>query len=729
MSVLVSIFTTHRNTTPSTSSELQTILGNIRDGRWQDEILAYRTGKGTKDNLQAFTTSGHFKTRKSDQLIQHSGFICMDIDEQDNPNIEQGAAKLRLDPLLYAMFRSAGGKGYCAIFPIDPNRHLDAYLGLEKRIADRYELIVDRACKDVTRLRYVSYDPDIYIAESKPARFKEYLPKPSAPMRQQYVGNNSDDEYMISQIITKNVNLCESYHDWYRVGCAIISKYKDAPEGREIFHRLSQVSAKYNAQKCDAKYDELQKTSRGEIKYATLVYMAKCAGIDTQTPETKRIEKLSIMNRSRVGVAGGFRSTDDARKETISYLTEVDGLEDVEERVTQAFALEAKDIEKPSADEMLDALKTFIASMNIRMNEVTRNNEKAGEAMSERDMNTIYIQACHAFGLKTKKQLVFDIIDSDHIPCYNPFVEFFAKHSARQPKGNLIQLIDCIHTKTHDPFYVSNFVKKWLHGVVASMHYDYSILCLVLTGPQGIGKTNFFRYLLPEELRGYYGESKLDAGKDDEILMCKKIILCDDEFGGKSKQEAKKLKELSSRQTFTIRKPYGKVHEELRRIAVLCGTSNEAEIINDPTGNRRIIPIDVVNIDWDAYEAIDKIDLFMEIYNDWKLNPKAWYLDKQDTAYLNSNTMENEQPSLERELIVKYFSPPAANTYKWMTTSEIKVYIDINSRQSVSLHKLGQQLKALGYIQKSRREETGKCPIKQWQICVNELETHVPPIL
>jgi hypothetical protein len=64
-----------------------------------------------------------------------------------------------------------------------------------------------------------------------------------------------------------------------------------------------------------------------------------------------------------------------------------------------------------------------------------------------------------------------------------------------------------------------------------------------------------------------------------------------------------------------------------------------------------------------------------------------------------------------------------------MTTSEIKVYIDLNSRQSVSLHKTGQQLKALGYIQQSRREEGSKCPIKKWQICPSALESHISPIL
>lgn len=36
--------------------------------------------------------------------------------------------------------------------------------------------------------------------------------------------------------------------------------------------------------------------------------------------------------------------------------------------------------------------------------------------------------------------------------------------------------------------------------------------------------------------------------------MTKKLIILDDEFGGKSKQDAKRLKELSSKQWFNLRR-------------------------------------------------------------------------------------------------------------------------------------------------------------------------------
>ena len=67
-------------------------------------------------------------------------------------------------------------------------------------------------------------------------------------------------------------------------------------------------------------------------------------------------------------------------------------------------------------------------------------------------------------------------------------------------------------------------------GIIASMHGTYPLLILVLTGTQRIGKTKFFRNLLPDELMEFYAESKLDEGKDSEILMTKKLTILDDEL-------------------------------------------------------------------------------------------------------------------------------------------------------------------------------------------------------
>jgi predicted P-loop ATPase len=195
--------------------------------------------------------------------------------------------------------------------------------------------------------------------------------------------------------------------------------------------------------------------------------------------------------------------------------------------------------------------------------------------------------------------------------------------------------------------------------------------------------------------------------------MCKKIILCDDEFGGKSKQEAKKLKELSSKQTFSIRKPYGRVHEELNRYAVLCGTSNDEEVINDPTGNRRILPIVISEIDWDAYAAIDKTDLFIEALHSYKLNgTDSWQLSKAEITMLNEKTLNNIQPAVEKELLYNYFTIPDEKNdgigAEWLTNSEIKNIIESYTEQKINQNKLGAILKSIGCKKVSRSERDNR---------------------
>ena len=56
----------------------------------------------------------------------------------------------------------------------------------------------------------------------------------------------------------------------------------------------------------------------------------------------------------------------------------------------------------------------------------------------------------------------------------------------------------------------------------------------------------------------------MDNGKDDEILMTKKLIILDDEYGGKSKREEKKLKEITAKEFINVREPYGRVSVDLR---------------------------------------------------------------------------------------------------------------------------------------------------------------------
>lgn len=69
----------------------------------------------------------------------------------------------------------------------------------------------------------------------------------------------------------------DDYNDWVELGFVLAHALGEG--GRYLFHRLSHNSTKYNAYECDKKYDNLVRTSRGEVTIGTLIWWAKKEGV------------------------------------------------------------------------------------------------------------------------------------------------------------------------------------------------------------------------------------------------------------------------------------------------------------------------------------------------------------------------------------------------------------------------------------------------------------------
>jgi type III secretion system FlhB-like substrate exporter len=77
--------------------------------------------------------------------------------------------------------------------------------------------------------------------------------------------------------------------------------------------------------------------------------------------------------------------------------------------------------------------------------------------------------------------------------------------------------------------------------------------------------------------------------------------------------------------------PPGSTYKPFMALAALeTGKRSASEVINDTTGNRRIIPIHIKSIDFPKYKAIDKTELFMELYWKWRETGDSWMLTKQE---------------------------------------------------------------------------------------------------
>lgn len=276
----------YRNVTDNagTKTTLRTFL---LSNKYRTEIEALRTVEDKqkrnelKKQLPCIAVSGIFEpTRATENLIEHSGLICIDIDGQDNRHIANFANLKehisKLDEVLYCGL-SASGNGYFVILPIEnPKYHREHFKAIQEDF-NRWGIIIDSNCKDVTRLRGYSYDYKPCINEN--AKVYSRLVLPTVKHTIAYDLNANDSIGKIVAIVVKNgIDMTDCYSDWFAIGCAIASELGET--GRDYFHALSSQSAKYKQAKCDKKYNECLKANR--IGIGTLFYLAKQYGITSK---------------------------------------------------------------------------------------------------------------------------------------------------------------------------------------------------------------------------------------------------------------------------------------------------------------------------------------------------------------------------------------------------------------------------------------------------------------
>ena len=673
-------------------------IAKIRDGEWQDDVLAVRNGKLEKTAVKGVTASGVFSKRSAQNLTAHSGIIALDFDAKMNQNIEM--SELFADEFCYAGHESISGNGGFVIYvKIEPDKHLEAYNSLEAYFANKYGAVSDTSCKDVSRFRFVSFDPNAFVNESAKV-YKKYLPKKKAlPRKTFFVHTNGNMAFMLKQIQEQSVNVLEDYHDWITAGLAFANEYGET--GREYFHTVSSYSSKYDEQKTNKTYDAMLRTGRKENTIGTVYWLCKKAGLKIKTESNEYLEKIT-----KGKILAGVKNV----KDSVIKDAQARGI-DRQEAEAVISAVETSPMEniKPkSGDDLLHGVMGFLSQIDLKYNLITQKIEVDSEPITDTIFSRTLTKIWLSISTKVTDTVLHHLLRSTAVH-YNPVTNFFLDRIAIKPTGNIERLFSCIQYDMRiDDAYVSNylevFMQKWLMSVVASAFGIHSEMMLVLIGGQGQQKTKFFRGLLPEGLRDYYAESKLDDGKDAYTLMCEKLIIMDDEFGGKNKQEAKQFKDIISKSGFSVRRSYGRYHEDRKRLAVLCGTSNEYDVINDPTGNRRIIPVNIITIDRDRFEQINKDELWMELYWKWKEIGNGWMLSKEEIEYLNRATEKNTQIPIEQEAIEMFFGLPNTPGFtQFYSNTEIINYIESKTKLKLNYYKIGMCMKQLGFEKRSRR--------------------------
>ena len=261
---------------------------------YKDDILRLRAvfdkekRNALKRSLPQATISGVFSpTRAKNNLSQHSGLICVDIDAKDNPDIldwETLKQDLSVLPQIAYCALSVSGKGLFLVIPLRyPEKHLQQFRQLQIDFR-KMGIMIDSACSDITRLRCLSYDEHPTINENATLYEGVYVEKPkhkSFPTCFIYEGENTSAEVVVCcrKIHQCGIDITASYDDWLKVGCALATL---GESGRALFHICSRQNAKYNAAKTDKMFADLLRRNYQQVNIGTFFWMCKQHGITTK---------------------------------------------------------------------------------------------------------------------------------------------------------------------------------------------------------------------------------------------------------------------------------------------------------------------------------------------------------------------------------------------------------------------------------------------------------------
>lgn len=246
------------------------------------------TYKAFKSTLPVYTPSGIFSYRNMEGLIQHSGYICIDVDCESRDEAE--LAKLVLSDNAHTAYcgLSLSQKGCFSLISIKhPCLHVNHWLSLQDDLNDCLRsvrtdgsepLTIDAACKDISRARVISYDENPYLSydtipyEGLSAEIRDIKkPTPDGKLEPVTYGNDGriglsyDKEdvtkrkaiVVIQDILASGVNVTAEYNDWLKLAFACVSIWGAA--GENVFHHLSQLDSRYKESECKKLYQSALK--------------------------------------------------------------------------------------------------------------------------------------------------------------------------------------------------------------------------------------------------------------------------------------------------------------------------------------------------------------------------------------------------------------------------------------------------------------------------------------
>ncbi len=608
-----------------------------------------------------------------------TGLLCVDIDLKDNQNFKNAdAIKTRVQGDVFIMVSSYSVTDGVFLIVKYPNENdLKAVLkALESHFMLQYGLKIDYLA-DLPRLRIDSYDPNPYINWESQVYTDVVIEaaKPQAAIKQK-------DKF----------NLDSHSHN------GAINFNNSGLKMFEVINPLNEAKG-LTASKANGKDEIFCYQATGVHSLRTVVAKWHDGTIFFIVKSSSFAEEWGIEVK-------GYNAFD-----WYKILTEYDNEKALRELAGLGFGSfeEPTKLLKPSGKETYSLFMDFLEAKGIALNLLTGVIEINGSPLNDVHLSKFIAEISLLSGKNQSKDILNSCIDVlANSNQYHPLLNYLNKLE-RLPKTDFTKttafdrFIDCFESSTPKSLF-RIYLVRWLLGLFdLHIHNRMTKLVLLLSGLQNSGKTSFAKNLLPDELKTYGKVVQYDSFKavDNKVALCSTLIAVFDEAEDilSKNKTLSDYKALTSMYDISERRPFRRNPELMFRSSIIMMTTNEKNILTDSTGNTRFLTVDIQSFDLKEYLKIDLDLIWKEIHELHLLGQTSVLTDSERALQTNEN-VNFESEDFIVGLIESVFHKDENG---FLTSTEILIELEKNTKQLLSIKRIGQALRKMGIERKSKR--------------------------